>query len=235
MEGFWSVAPYPVWVKHVIIILGCLLFIVYKYSCSIKRFWQKNAGCLSFIALIIALAVGVFYVEMNYCNLEKQYTILEYVLEYAKGMLSTLIGIWVVYMLLRPRLKIYPTFALSRDKEKIYGKILIKNTCLTDLFDLKIVLQGCYVDENGNLRTYCFKMTDEEVAILKNRLYNNENSYAWHTENTIHEVFDAFDYIRCRIIATHSLSGMHFITEQYFQKNDCLYGDYNNKNKFIAK
>ena len=79
-------------------------------------------------------------------------------------------------------------------------------------------------------------MENEEIPVLRNTLHSsNENSYAWHTKESIHKDLKAFDYIRCRIIATHSLSGIHFITEKHFQKSKSLVGDYNNKNRFIAK
>lgn len=238
LRGFWSVVSYSIWWKYSIIIFELLLLFAYLYRSSIKRFLQKHAGEILFISISLVLILVVYCVEIHHHDEDNSVinSIIKYVLGYVKDILATLIGIWVIYLVLRPKLKIYPTLALIEDKEgKLYGKVLIQNTNLTDLFDLRIVLHGCFLDESGCTNSHKIKVRHNEVAILKNKLCDsNENSYAWHTEESIHEILGAFDYIRCRVTATHSISGIHFVTEQYFKQSDWCKGDYNNKHKFIS-
>lgn len=234
LKGFWSVVSCSIWWKYFIIIFELLLLFAYIYRSSIKRFLQKHAGEILFISSSLVLILVVYHVEIHYHAEEN--IVIEYVLGYVKDILATLIGIWVIYLVLRPKLKIYPTLALIEDKEgKLYGKVLIQNTNFTDLFDLRIVLHGCFLDESGCTKSYEIEVENDQIAILRNKSCNrNENSYAWHTSKNIHDFLTAFDYIRCRVIATHSMSGIHFVTEQYFKPSDWCKGDYNNKNKFIS-
>lgn len=234
LRGFWSVVSYPTWWKYSIIIFELLLLFAYLYRSSIKRFLQKHAGEILFISISLVLILVVYRVEIHYHADDNK--VIKYVLGYVKDILATLIGVWVIYLVLRPKLKIYPTLALIEDKEgKLYGKVLIQNTNFTDLFDLRIVLHGCFLDESGCTKSYEIEVRHNEVAILKNKLCDsNENSYAWQTKEPIHKILGAFDYIRCRVTATHSISGIHFVTEQYFKQSDWCKGDYNNKHKFIS-
>lgn len=234
LKGFWSVVSCSIWWKYFIIIFELLLLFAYIYRSSIKRFLQKHAGEILFISISLVLILVVYRVEIHHHDEDNK--VIKYVLGYVKDILATLIGVWVIYFVLRPKLKIYPTLALIGDKEdNLYGKILIQNTNFTDLFDLKIVLHGCFSDESGRTKSYEIEVRHNEVAILKNKLCdNNENSYAWHTKEPIHKILGAFDYIRCRVTATHSISGIHFVTEQHFKPSDWCKGDYNNKNKFIS-
>ena len=238
LRGFWSVVSYPTWWKYSIIIFELLLLFAYLYRSSIKRFLQKHAGEILFISISLVLILVVYRVEIHHHDEDNSVinSVIKYVLGYVKDILATLIGIWVIYLVLRPKLKIYPTLALIENKEgKLYGKVLIQNTNFTDLFDLRIVLQGCFLDESGCTKSYEIEVENDEIAILRNKSCNrNENSYAWHTSKNIHDILTAFDYIRCRVIATHSMSGIHFVTEQHFKPSDWCKGDYNNKNKFIS-
>ncbi len=202
---------------------------------KLSRFWCKNIGWTMFICITLGLAILTYYAEVHIDNKPDALSVmvfLKFALDYVKRILGTLIGIWAIYLLLRPKLKIYPILALVRDNNKLIGKVLVKNINLTDLFDVQIVLQGCFIDDNGNLKTHDFLIRGKKIPLLRNRLYAVENSHAWCTFKSMEEYLGAFDYIRCRVVATHSLSGIHFITEHRFTKAFCVEGDYDSNNHF---
>lgn len=235
-KGFCSV--YPCYTKFELIIplLELVIFVLYtnrRYvEEKLSRFGRENMGWTMFICITLGLAVLIYYAEVHIDN-NPNMVLQKFALDFIKRILGTLIGIWAIYLLLRPRLKIYPILALVRDNNnKLIGKVLVKNTNFTDLFDVQIVLQGCFIDDNGNLKTHDFLIRGKKIPLLRNRLYAIENSHAWCTYKSIEEYLGAFDYIRCRVIATHSLSGIHFITEHLFTEAFCVEGDYDNNNNF---
>lgn len=216
---------------------------------KVLSIYQRHLGWMIFILVTLVAVLTVYnidvYVENNLESI-KHVDFWKSVIDFAKGVLGTLTGIWVVYIILRPKLKIYPIFALvQKGTSNVYGKVLVKNTNFTDLFDIEVFMQGCYV-ENGILKTENFIVEDAQVPVLRNRLYPNECSHAWRTVNpkkSINNVnyinymnhIEVFEYIRCRVVATHSLSGIRFVTEHTFLPGQCIEGNYDNNNHFIRK
>ena len=225
-----------------IVVIQIIVFMTIRYKQTLKDIYQEHFGSILFIVFVLLCTFLIFILEQDYKKWGElnQKTFIDFFIEMLKGFLSTLVGMWFCLKLLKPRLKIYPYICLyesqGRDGRKIIkGQILVKNQTYNNCFDVKILLQGCWTDENGNLKTKTIDIANDEIALLKNRFVKNENTYAWHTKDDISDRLFCFDYLRCRISATHSISGIHFIKEKIFYSKDCKIGHYNNDNKFIEQ
>lgn len=238
-KGLCSVYTGSAIIELIVLLSELVIFVIYMNRKYIKKklgqFLCDNMGWTLFIFITLGLTILIYYAEVHIdyeSNVPSKVVLLKFILDFIKRIIGTLIGIWAVYLLLRPKLKIYPILALVRDNNKLIGKVLVKNINLTDLFDVQIVLQGCFIDDNGNLKTHDFLIKGKKIPLMRNRLYAIENSHAWCTFKSMEEYLGAFDYIRCRVVATHSLSGIHFITEHRFTKAFCVEGDYDSNNHF---
>lgn len=220
---------------HYARIIGFTLLLIYLMKRHIKFFIKDAAGWCVFVLVTLLLIFGIYYAKSKIGEqsaASQELTFLSFGINLAETILGVFVGIWGVFVLLRPWLKIYPVLAMD---EQDIGRILIKNYNLTDLFDVSITLEYCFMDDNGNLKTSKIDIQDSEIPILRNICYETENAHVWHTERPMGQMVVATDYIRCRIIATHSLSGIHFIKEREFHIDDCRKGYYDKNNKFIQK
>lgn len=216
-------------------IIEILIIIVYTMRRLINMVIRDVAGWCMFILVTLFLTFCIYYAKSKFGEqtvASQELTFLSFGINIAENILGVFVGIWGVFLILKPRLKIYPRLALDDNN---IGRILIKNCNLTDLFDVSITLEYCFMDENGNLKTSKIDIQDSEIPILRNICYETENAHAWHTVKPMDQMVDTTDYIRCRIVATHSLSGIHFIKERKFRIDDCRKGYYDKNNKFIQK
>lgn len=249
LKGFCTTYPCPVRLELIVLIVEFVIFVmcINKQSISdkLKFVFRDNIGWIVFIFVTLILVALTYYadIRLNTDNASiSEIAVWKSVIDFAQGVLGTLIGIWAVYVILRPKLKIYSFLAIQDDDKKLpCGIVLVKNTNWTDLMNVEIFLQCCWKDDNGNLKVCDFKTTYPSIPLLRNKLYANECTHAWlmtvAEENkhlgSFEDFINASEYVRCRIIATHSLSGIRFVTEHNFSKEYCKRGIYDNNNKFI--
>lgn len=248
IKGFCSVRPSYAITELILPIVELLIFAMYinrrNIIARLKHILADNIGWVAFICSTLILVCITYFADIRLNennNSTNETAVWKCVVDFAQGVLGTLTGIWVVYIILRPKLKIYSVMAIQDDENKQpYGIVLVKNTNWTDLMDVEFFMQCCWTEEDGNISVVNFVTDPPNSPVLRNKLYTNECTCAWHISLTPEDKqlgsFEDFvnmaDYVRCRVIATHSLSGIRFLTEYKFSATECKRGIYDSNNNF---
>lgn len=249
LKGFCAACPCLIKLTPIALVVECLCFVIYvnghKIAEKCMQVIRKYSRVLLFLCgVLIILFVGgniEQYVTENKDSIACSGVIL-FTIDIIKNILGALASLWVFYLLLRPKVKIYPYLALENDGEQLKGKILIENIALTDLIDAEVLVQCRWKEDDGNIELVNLNVDSPQLSLLKGQ-YSEESSRAFHVTlpddkklyGDIKTFIEISDDVRCRVIATHSLSGIRFVKEYHFDEKSCKYGNYDNTNQFIEK
>lgn len=220
-------------------LLGCLLAMgIYKMGeksifKKLKNFLLRNQGIMYIMLRTLMLCIVVVSLDRLIANTISLGEPLSSLLINIAGAFVALI---LTFYIFSPKLHFYKSLALYKmEGDNAYGKILIENKSILDLYDVKVTLE--FITEgNGITNTNKINLCNDTIPLFKGKLSVGDNCQAWHTQEPIPSEFMALeeDYIRCRIEATYSLTGMRFVKEHLYCYGDYRQGDYAGNNQFIS-
>ena len=139
------------------------------------------------------------------------------------GIISSFIGIVVAWWLLHARFHITPTLALSNANSL---KVQVCNDqYLAALTDIRVELDFIrYINNGKDARTRNIETNRKDLTIIHSRLKGvTKCYYTIHTEGGF--VWDSkYEYIRCRVAATNSITGVSRVNEYLLKEADIQYG-----------
>lgn len=141
------------------------------------------------------------------------------------SLLASFIGLYIVFYALRPRYSISDKLVQSNNgilRVQITNKFLF--TKLTDIH-----VEMVFIKWNKQLqgdRTWDIPMNKTEVSVIHGlHKGKSKSAYIVHSESGF--VWnDNYDAIRCRVIATHGISGIKRIEEKRFTKEQIIKGTF---------
>lgn len=157
------------------------------------------------------------------------------------GFLTTILGLIFVYALLHPHITIDPTLAIYHRQEGETKssrieciRLQICNNGIFDLYDVQIELKFYRESQDEDIKTQQINLNVSEVPVLRNMLWGKKYSYYVVSSEKSFNWDDRYTNIRCRVMATHSLSGVRTTTEHMFAKENVKEGRFYNF-KFVKK
>ena len=185
------------------------------------------------IAVVISLIVIAYYVQIeeDWWNMTEQFFKDHAVVS---SVLGTMIAIVLIFLILRPRLYIddISTYRLQNGKDAL--RVQVYNTGLFEVNNVSIQLHW-YRDEKGNKRkSKKMDMFRPTTPIVKG-YYTGEktNSYACHVRHHYMGWLEEYKGIRCRVTATHSLSGITRVYERFYTREEVELATKTNKDQTI--
>ncbi len=214
------------------------------YMCRFKDIlhddWQyEKVGCLVLLAAIIGLLVipcllayHIPFEKIAYWSIFEKF-INEHALY--TSIMGTFIGVVIIFCLMRPRMRIdKKLMTLNTGKKEEHLKVRIRNLGLFPInnMDVQLLFYRMAI-EDGKLikKTKKLELLRSDSPVLRGIFPpETDPTYGCATELTIDKLEEArklkidpkqeYDGILCRVKATHAISGVTYVREHMFGKEE---------------
>lgn len=208
---------------------------------SMRREDRKNENKgIILLFILIAFAFAILCTAAYYIPFEKigLWNIIEkFINEHAllTNIFGTLIAIIIIYSVLRPKFIIDKKLDTLESKGKTRLKVRIRNLGFFPIINIDVLLLYYREVKKGEKiikRTKKLELLRPETPILQGLIqWNADHTYGCGTELSIEELLKErkikineidteYEGIICRVKATHPISGVTYVREHKFEKND---------------
>lgn len=202
----------------------CQSYMCRVFSVMVDNFKRDIVPCVIIIISLIGTVLLMVYIEnMNLSQWISWDNVKQFFNTYAviSSITGTFIGLVLIFILLRPRLYIddINTYVLQNGKPAL--RVQTYNMGFFDVHNVTVQLHW-YRDPAENMRrSKKIELFRPTTPIIKG-YYTGEktNSYACHVRHHYVTWNDDYTGLRCRVIATHSLSGITRVYERFFTRED---------------
>lgn len=202
------------------------------------HYWRKSkALCyiLLWMSVFVLVFLGIMYVHwqdpFTEGSTSKQLSYWVYIWNFLSNnsllvsLIASFIGLFLVYVALQPRLSISDKLVLSNNGLLRVG--IINRHLFAKLIDIQVEMAFIRRDKQSHdERTHVIPMNRSDISViygLRNGI--SESTYIVHTESGF--VWNKkYDAIRCRVIATNSISNLKRVFEKRYFEDQVVRGSF---------
>lgn len=209
-----------------------------RYKSMRREDWKNENVGIILLFFLIACAFAFFCAAAYYIPFEKigLWNIIEkFINEHSllTNIFGTLIAIVIIYSVLRPKFIIDKKLDTLESQGKTRLKVRIRNLGLFPIINIDVLLlyyRNVQKDGKTIKKTKKLELLRSETPILQGLIqWNADHTYGCGTELPIEELLKErkiddlkteYEGIICRVKATHPISGVTYVREHKFEKNE---------------
>ena len=188
------------------------------------------------VTLFLAFAMVYYFLAPKSINMS-EVTPWEYIKAFPfeksifLGIFSSLCGVILTFYIVRPCFQLSDTLAWDNNNRL---RLQITNRLwFSDLSSVSVEMYFVRIDNKSQDVKYMrIPMNEDTISIIRGKIYRVESSnHIVHTKSGF--VWDGrYENIRCRVIATHSITGVTRVVDKEYKKEDIVRGVFK-KGEFV--
>lgn len=188
---------------------------------TFSYFWQwikMHVGTILLVAAVIVFLVLVILVS-SFADMTKWAAVLSFCI----SLVATFVGVFLVYSILHPKLRINDQFEVNTND---ILNVCVTNESLFKAYNIKAYLDFCRDDADGEVIVKNVPLRRDSVGVIYSRFSPlAKKEYIFKTTDTFSwdGAVAKYSRIRFRVVATHQISNVIREFEKECMKEDIMY------------